>query len=84
MNFHTYYTAYYAYYAPFSAAGHAGPGRWGHRTLQRWAKKSPDAVGIGGLGRYGCLYRVTVASTLPTRGLWTVRVKGVPGWALTT
>lgn len=50
----------------------------------RGAKRSPDTAGIGGLGRYGCLYRVTVASTLPARGLWTVRVKGVPGWALTT
>lgn len=47
-------------------------------------EKVPDAAGIGGLDRYSCLYRVMVASTLPTRGLWTVRVKGVPGWALTT
>lgn len=49
----------------------------------RGAQKSPPAP-LAPEGGKTCPYRVTVASTLPALGLWTVRVKGVPGRALTT
>lgn len=82
MNFYAHYTAYYAYYSltPVTimrdrADKDIGP--------YRGAQKSPPAPAAPEGGKT-CPYRVTVASTLPALGLWTVRVKGVPGWALTT
>ena len=48
----------------------------------RSAQKYPPAPAAPGGGKRP--YRVTVASTLPALGLWTVRVKAAPGWALTT